>query len=233
MNLLAYKIRKKSDCKYYQIRFFLNDKVGSRNKSGILKKSLVCTSIPGTKFTYIFIEIPNIVGNAFHFFKNVNIIIQYNIRMSLFYMPLVKITPAAKLEPKDVILPTGAYGEPAGFDIYYCYEEGVFIPPWSRKKVALGFHMEIQSGFYAEMKSKSGKASKDSIDIGAGTLDADYRGEIHAVVINNSDVPFVVENGMAIAQMVFHKRVAPVFKLEAAESLSKTERGVNGFGSSS
>ena len=76
--------------------------------------------------------------------------------------------------------------------------------------------------------ARSGLASKHGIGManGVGIVDADYRGEICVPLINQSDVPFTVTDGLRIAQMI----VVPVILPEIAESdeLPDTSRGSGG-----
>ena len=73
------------------------------------------------------------------------------------------------------------------------------------------------------------KAVKHFIDTGAGVVDEDYRGPLKVLLFNHSDVDFHVSEGDRIAQLVLEKIYThPVIEVE---SLSETERGVGGFGS--
>jgi dUTP pyrophosphatase len=89
----------------------------------------------------------------------------------------------------------------------------------------------LPPGYEAQVRPRSGLASKHGVTVlnAPGTIDADYRGEIGVLLINHGDAPFAVRRGERIAQMV----IAPVIRAElvAAVSLSTTERGGGGFGS--
>ena len=78
---------------------------------------------------------------------------------------------------------------------------------------------------------RSGLAAKNGVTVlnTPGTVDADYRGEVKVILINLGDEDFVIERGMRIAQMV----IAPVTQaaFSEVESLSETDRGAGGFGS--
>lgn len=81
------------------------------------------------------------------------------------------------------------------------------------------------------MRPRSGLALKKGITVlnSPGTIDADYRGEVGVILINLSNEDFIIEDGERIAQLVFAKHKQAEFKV--VESLSETERGAGGFGS--
>lgn len=97
--------------------------------------------------------------------------------------------------------------------------------------IPCGFAMALQPGFEAQVRPRSGLATKFGISMpnAPGTIDADYRGEVKCILINLGEEPFVIEPGMRIAQMV----VAPVTMsaIEVVTSVSATARGAGGFGS--
>lgn len=137
-----------------------------------------------------------------------------------------------RLRP-EAILPVYQSEHAAGLDLAACPEDGapVRIGPGDIAVVPCGFAMALPPGFEAQVRPRSGLASKLGITLpnSPGTIDADYRGEVKVPLINHGREPFVVEPGMRIAQMV----VAPVTHarvLEVAE-LDDTERGAGGFGS--
>jgi dUTP pyrophosphatase len=81
--------------------------------------------------------------------------------------------------------------------------------------------------FYAA--PRSGLAWKHSIDVGAGVIDADYRGPVGVILFNHSDQDFEVKVGDRIAQLIIEKILTP--KALEVEDLDSTFRGVGGFGS--
>ena len=89
----------------------------------------------------------------------------------------------------------------------------------------------LPSGYEAQVRPRSGLAAKHGVTVlnSPGTVDADYRGEINVLLINHGEVPFPIRRGERIAQMV----IAPVVQAELvpATSLSATDRGSGGFGS--
>lgn len=98
-----------------------------------------------------------------------------------------------------------------------------------RTLVPLGFALELPFRYEAVVRPRSG-LSKDGIDIAIGTIDTNYRGEVMACVINNSNEDYVIHKGDRICQLAI--REAPEITWDVVEELSETERGSNGFGSS-
>ncbi|KAK2980663.1 hypothetical protein RJ640_011471 [Escallonia rubra] len=74
-----------------------------------------------------------------------------------------------------------------------------------------------------------GLASKHGIDVGAGVIDADYRGPVGVILFNHSDADFEVKVGDRIAQLIIQKIVTP--EVTEVDDLDSTVRGINGFGS--
>jgi len=117
----------------------------------------------------------------------------------------------------------------ACLDCYARLDVGEDIIPFnSRKRIPLGFAIELPEGYEAVIRPRSGMTAQ-GIDEAIGTIDCDYRGEVCACLINNSGIPFIVRNGDRICQLKIQK--AETFKLVEADELSETVRGSNGFGS--
>lgn len=116
-------------------------------------------------------------------------------------------------------------------DLSACIDAPITIAPGDIAMIACGFAMAIPPGFEAQVRPRSGLASKFGISMpnAPGTIDADYRGEVKVPLVNLGKAPFVVEHGMRIAQMV----IARVEHAEVIEvdSLDETARGAGGFGS--
>ena len=100
-----------------------------------------------------------------------------------------------------------------------------------RTLVKTGLFMEIPEGYECQVRSRSGLALKKGISVlnAPGTVDADYRGEVGVILINLSNETFVIEDGERIAQLVFAK--VKQAKWKVAETLTETDRGEGGFGS--
>lgn len=104
----------------------------------------------------------------------------------------------------------------------------ISIPKGKRCLVNLGFAIELPKGYEAVVRPRSGN-SKKGIDIAIGTIDFDFKGEIKACVINNTDGDLDIHNGERICQLKIQK--AEQFKFCEVDTLSETERGEKGFGS--
>ena len=138
--------------------------------------------------------------------------------------------PVRRLRP-DAALPARAYAGDAGFDLTAC--ERVELPPGERAAVPTGLAVAIPEGYAGFVQPRSGLAARNGLTIvnTPGLIDAGYRGELVVILLNTDrEVPFVVEPGMRIAQLV----VLPVPEVELVETddLPASERGVRGFGSS-
>ena len=119
----------------------------------------------------------------------------------------------------------------AGMDLRAFIDGEVTIPPTGRVRIPTGLFVEIPPGFEAQVRPRSGLAARYGVTVlnAPGTIDSDYRGEVEVILVNLGDGPFIVKNGDRIAQML----VSPVIRAEISEkgSLSETERGTGGFGS--
>ena len=130
----------------------------------------------------------------------------------------------------DLPLPIRMTAQSAGMDLPAAVAGPVTLAPGERKLIPCGFHMALPPGYEAQVRPRSGLASKHGVTLvnSPGTIDADYRGEVHVPLINLGQAPFVVERGMRVAQMV----VLPVPPVEVVEveELDDTDRGHGGFG---
>ena len=96
--------------------------------------------------------------------------------------------------------------------------------------VKTGLFIALPVGYEAQIRPRSGLALKKGITVlnAPGTVDADYRGEVGAILLNCGDEPFVVEKGERIAQMVIARHEQAEF--DFVEELDETERGSGGYG---
>lgn len=116
-----------------------------------------------------------------------------------------------------------------GAACFDCYSsEDMIIPNGERRKISLGFAIQLPYCFEAIIRPRSGFSLK-GIDCAIGTIDEDYRSCVCAILINNSNKKFIVHNGDRICQMAI--REVPKISFEQVDELSKTERGNGGFGS--
>ena len=119
----------------------------------------------------------------------------------------------------------------AGMDLRAYLPDGeLVIKPMQRALVPTGLFMEIPVGYEGQVRPRSGLAIKSGITVlnSPGTIDADYRGEVKVILINLSDVDFVIKSGDRIAQLVIAKHEQ--MEVVEVETLSETERGAGGFG---
>lgn len=125
------------------------------------------------------------------------------------------------------IIPTRGSEVSAGWDLYASQE--VVVPARGKAIIATDIAIAVPVGFYGRVAPRSGMAWKKHTDIGAGVIDADYRGPIGVVMFNHSDEDLQIESGDRVAQLVIEQiSMAP---LTEVESLDDTERGVGGYGS--
>jgi dUTP pyrophosphatase len=130
----------------------------------------------------------------------------------------------------DVALPAYQTAGASGLDVHAATANDLVIAPGAIQMIPCGFAMEIPAGYEAQVRPRSGLATKHAITLpnSPATIDSDYRGELRVALINLGKVEFTVSPGMRIAQLVF----APVTRIEWAhlEELSSTGRGSGGFG---
>lgn len=96
-------------------------------------------------------------------------------------------------------------------------------------KIPTGIAMEIPVGTYGRVAPRSGLALKNGIDVLAGVIDPDYRGEIAVILINHSQHTLPIYHGDRIAQLVIEKVITP--DIEEVDELDTTIRGSDGYGS--
>lgn len=131
-------------------------------------------------------------------------------------------------------MPERANPDDAGLDVFATEELVLF--PGQAKLAKLGFKAEFSPGFECQVRTRSGKALKESLIVlnAPGTIDASYRGE-YGVILYNADLDAAsqhtirIEPGDKIAQLVFNEIEIPTLKI--VTHLSNTDRGTGGFGS--
>lgn len=127
---------------------------------------------------------------------------------------------------KSANIPMRGSDGAAGYDLFAA--EQIDIPSGTRALVKTGISTEFLDSIQANIRPRSGLSVR-GIDVGAGLIDSDYRGEIKVLLINNSHELFRVNFYDRIAQIVF----SPVLTcaVEWQGTVSETERGAGGFGS--
>lgn len=124
-------------------------------------------------------------------------------------------------------LPTRGSPLSAGYDLSAC--EATIIPSGGRGIVKTGLKIKVPSGCYGRVAPRSGLAVKKGIDVGAGVIDADYRGEVGVVLFNFGDAALEVGVGDRVAQLILEKICFG--NVVEVQGLDETERGAGGFGS--
>ena len=134
-----------------------------------------------------------------------------------------------KKDDAEVKSPAYAHEGDAGIDLYAA--ETVEIKPKERKLVSTGIRIQLEHGYEAQVRPKSGLAINHGITVlnTPGTIDAGYRGLVKVILFNASNEAFTIEKNTKIAQMVFNKIEVP--ELEYVDSLEESKRGEGGFGS--
>lgn len=125
------------------------------------------------------------------------------------------------------VLPTRGTPVSAGLDLV-CIED-IRLEPKTRIGARTGLSVEIPEGFYGRVAPRSGLAAKQGIDVLAGVIDADYRGEVICLLYNTSEELVVLPAGSKICQLIIEQVITPTAIW--ANELQATARGAGGFGS--
>lgn len=136
-----------------------------------------------------------------------------------------------RAHPEPLPLPRYETEQAAGLDLRADIDGERTLQPLERMAIPTGLALALPPGYEGQVRPRSGLALKHGITLlnSPGTIDADYRGEVHAVLVNLSREPFTVRRGDRIAQLV----VAPVTQgtIHEVYLLDTTVRGEGGFGS--
>ncbi len=125
------------------------------------------------------------------------------------------------------VLPRRGSALAAGLDL--CAIEAVELQPKQRAMARTGLAVAIPPGFYGRVAPRSGLAVKNGLDVLAGVIDSDYRGEICCVLFNTGDETISLPAGSKICQLVVEKIITP--EAVWVNDLDETARGAAGFGS--
>nr|XP_044988826.1 deoxyuridine 5'-triphosphate nucleotidohydrolase, mitochondrial-like [Jaculus jaculus] len=123
--------------------------------------------------------------------------------------------------------PTRGSARAAGCDLYSAYD--YTVPPMEKAIVKTDIQIAVPPGCYGRVAPRSGLAVKHFIDVGAGVIDEDYRGNVGVVLFNFGKEKFEVKQGDRIAQLICERIFYP--EIEEVQVLNDTERGLGGFGS--
>jgi dUTP pyrophosphatase len=146
---------------------------------------------------------------------------------------IVKVDIRQLPHGEGLALPAYQSAHAAGLDLLAAVPEAapIMLAPGKHALIPTALTIALPPGYEAQVRPRSGLAAKHGVTVlnAPGTVDADYRGEIGVLLINHGEAPFLIRRGERIAQMV----IAPVTRAELvpATSLSATDRGSGGFGS--
>lgn len=139
-------------------------------------------------------------------------------------------TVKIKMHPEaQDLFPAKAHHDDAAYDIRSRAE--MVLPVGEPSLVPTGIFMELPIGMEAQIRPRSGLAAKFALTClnTPGTIDAGFRGEVHVIMMNFGKTPYEIHRGDRVAQMVLN--VLPEVDLVPADTLSDTQRGAGGFGS--
>jgi dUTP pyrophosphatase len=131
-----------------------------------------------------------------------------------------------RLDPRAT-LPTRGSTSSAGLDLYSI--EDLSILPGKRVLARTGLAVAVPEGFYGRVAPRSGLAVKNGLDVLAGVIDSDYRGEVCCALLNTGDETLNLEQGSRLCQLIIEQIITPV--PQWANDLDVTSRGAGGFGS--
>lgn len=141
-------------------------------------------------------------------------------------MPTPQVLRFKKLDSRAVLPQRGSVLA-AGLDV--CSIEDIELGPKQRTTAKTGLAVAIPPGFYGRIAPRSGLASKHGLDVLAGVIDSDYRGEILCLLYNTGDEPIKLTAGSKICQLILEQIITP--EAAWATDLDETARGAGGFGS--
>ena len=131
----------------------------------------------------------------------------------------------------DAMVPRYMSANAAGLDLCAAIDAPVELSAGERVAISTGLAMHIPDGYEGQVRPRSGLAREFGVTVvnAPGTIDADFRGTVHVLLLNTGKQPFAIKPGDRIAQLV----IAPVVQaeLEEVEELAETSRGAGGFGS--
>jgi len=132
-----------------------------------------------------------------------------------------------KLLSENAVIPKRGSPRSAGFDLSSA--ENVIIKAGQRGVIKTDLSIACPTGTYARIAPRSSLAVNKFIDVGAGVVDADYRGPIGVVLFNFGTEDFIIEQGDRIAQLILEQ--VSMTEAVKVELLEETQRGYGGFGS--
>ncbi len=145
----------------------------------------------------------------------------------------VKVRVLRLPDGADLPLPQYQSAQAAGLDLHAAVpaDAPVELAPGARVMIPTGIAIALPPGTEGQIRPRSGLAIRHGVTVlnSPGTVDSDYRGQLHVILVNVGAEPFVIQRGMRIAQLV----IAPTIHAEIVDSVSLdvTERADAGFGS--
>ncbi|WNM88205.1 ORF1 [Fowl aviadenovirus A] len=131
-----------------------------------------------------------------------------------------------RLSP-HAVPPVRATHGAAGYDLFSAYD--IKVPARGRALVPTDLVFQFPPGCYGRIAPRSGLAAKFFIDVGAGVIDPDYRGNVSVVLFNFSESSFNIRRGDRVAQLILERIMVP--EVSELTQLGETDRGASGFGS--
>ena len=133
---------------------------------------------------------------------------------------------------KDSIVPKKGSPLAAGYDLFCYTDKDIIIESLGKSKIPTGISVQLPHNTYGRIAPRSGLTWKQFLDVGAGVVDEDYRGEVLVILFNFSKDNVTIKNGDKIAQFIV-ERIMPTEPViyEPDQELSETKRGEKGFGS--
>ena len=153
-----------------------------------------------------------------------------------FFKPGQLVIGASKAQSQPLLIkklsdkahvPTKGSASAAGYDLYASQQ--TIIPAQGKALIETDIAMTVPEGTYGRIAPRSGLASKNFIDVGAGVIDADYRGHVKVLLFNHAKTDFEVKEGDRIAQLILERIDTPA--IVETQELGESARGERGFGS--
>ena len=141
-------------------------------------------------------------------------------------MPTTHVLKFKRLDERAT-LPTRGSAASAGLDLYSI--EDISIAPRQRVLARTGVAVAVPVGFYGRVAPRSGLAVRNGLDVLAGVIDSDYRGEVCCALLNTGDEAIELRSGSRLCQLIIEQIITPA--PEWADELDETARGAGGFGS--
>ncbi|UWX11187.1 CRPV-078 [Crowpox virus] len=118
----------------------------------------------------------------------------------------------------------------AGYDLYSAYD--YTVQPMDKELIFTDLIISVPRGYYGRIAPRSGLAYNYFIDVGAGVIDSDYRGNVGILIFNFGKKEFNICKGDRVAQIIFEKIAQPeIREAISVDAIDITERGSCGFGS--